>query len=1185
MSAPAVSAPLDDLAAALAPRLTGDLRTDTVSRALYATDGSMYQKMPVAVLRPKTLDDVYAAVEEAIAREIPILPRGGGSALAGQTVNHALVVDFSPYLNGILEVNGEEKWARVQPGCVLDLFNAEVGKHGLTFGPDPASSSRATLGGMVGNNATGTHSLVYGNTIHHVRRLDTILSDGSRASFEALDAAAWNRAMQKTGFEGDIYRGLDALIDARGDTIRRDTSKHWRRNSGYRLEHLLESPRNVARLLCGSEGTLAITTEIEVGLVEKPKKTALGVVHYATLDAALRSAVTILTTDPSAVELFDEVALDAARRSPGFSDKLTFVSGRPGAILITEYFGDTDAELAARLDALEAALAAAGEGTGVVRALAPQQISNVWAVRKEGLGLIMSAKGDLKPIAFIEDASVPVEHLADYIAGLLQVLHDTNTPVAVYAHASAGTLHVRPFINTKDAREVEKMRDIALASMELVRRYGGTVSSEHGDGLARSWLNRGLLGDELYAANVEAKTLFDPHNRLNPGNVVEAPPMTEDLRLGPSYETLDVLTELDWSREGSFAGAVEMCNGNGACRKLQSGVMCPSYMVTLDEEHSTRGRANALRMAMSGEAGRDAFTSERVYEVLDLCVSCKGCKTECPSNVDMAKMKMEWLGHYYDEHGVSARTRFFANAPKLARALKGRRARLVNWANGKPFLRKQMEKVMGITARRPLPPFAAEPFTTWFKKQTWRTDGPEVILFADTFTNYNHPEIGRAAARFLDRVGYRVTVTPQAACCGRPYLSKGLVKEARDLAKKTVDLLAPLAARDVPIIGLEPSCVLTFGDEFRSMLPNDSRVEKLAAQAMLFEDFVASIAQAGALDGVRWKKRGERVLLHGHCHQKALVGTKGALAALALPGYEVSLIDSSCCGMAGSFGYEAEHVDISIKMAERRLAPAVRAASEDTLIAAGGTSCRAQIEDTTASPAAPPRTDPARRARRGVAASGSLLFPLRSDVFSFLDLAGTFVFAVAGGFRATRHALDVLGVLVLAVATGVGGGLIRDVLLGATPAAALQDERYLFICLLGGGVAFVAAPHVARHWNVVMVADAIGLGVFAAIGAAKGAAYGLGPIGVMMMAALTATGGGVVRDVLVGIVPAVIRHDFYATAALIGGGLYLGATFVGLSEVLALWIAALSTTGLRFYAMHGNMRLPVARLPDEGPTP
>jgi Fe-S oxidoreductase len=491
------------------------------------------------------------------------------------------------------------------------------------------------------------------------------------------------------------------------------------------------------------------------------------------------------------------------------------------------------------------------------------------------------------------------------------------------------------------------MESIARASMELVRGFGGTVSSEHGDGLARSWLNRDLLGDDLYRANCELKAIFDPNGRLNPGNVVEAPSMKRDLRLGPDYDPLPILTEFDWSAEGSFADAVEMCNGNGACRKLESDVMCPSYMVTREEEHTTRGRANALRMAMSGALGPDALTSERMYEVMDLCVACKGCKTECPSNVDMGKMKTEWLGTYYAEHGVSARTRFFASAPTIARLTKGARARLVNWVNRQPAARKLMEKTLGIDATRALPPFAPVPFTDWFARQTWRADGPPVVLYADTFTNHNHPEIGQAAALFLHRAGYAVQVTTPDACCGRPLLSKGLVADAKKLAASSIGKLMPYVEAGTPIVGLEPSCILTFRDEWKSMLPGDDRVERLARQSMLFEDFVATEAQAGRLAHVEWKPLGEvdQVLVHGHCHQKALAGVDGTLAALALPGYRVELVDSSCCGMAGSFGYEVEHQQVSRAMAERRLLPAVRQASEKTLIAAPGTSCRAQISD------------------------------------------------------------------------------------------------------------------------------------------------------------------------------------------------------------------------------------------------
>ncbi len=951
----AIRAFVDDLSG----RIQGDVRADAMTRALYATDGSMYQKMAVAVVLPKTDADVQATIETAAAHNLPILPRGGGSSLAGQTVSHAVVLDFSRYMNAILEVDAERGRVRVQPGLVLDRLTAELLPLGWMVGPDPASSSRATLGGMVGNNATGTHSIAYGNTIHHVRSVSGYLDDGSPFHFQPLSEDEWQSESARPDRTGDLYREVDALVEQSREVIVRDTSKHWRRNSGYRLEHLLGPPfateyghedagtRNMARILAGSEGTLAITTEIELDLVRRPAMVVLGVVHYHSMDASLRSAVTILGEQPSAVELFDGVAIRAARASKGFADKVGWIQGEPEAVLIVEFSGEALPELEAKLDALEARLAAAGEGYAVVRATTPAQVAQVWGVRKEGLGLIMGVKGVRKPIAFIEDASVPVEHLADYIAGLQELLDRHQTPAAIYAHASAGTLHVRPFIDTKTHAGLDTMEAIAVGSMELVRGFGGTVSSEHGDGQARSWLNRDLLGDELYAANVQLKTIFDPTDRFNPGNVVEAPSMKVDQRLGPEYTTLPILTEFDWSADGGFAGAVEMCNGNGACRKLESGVMCPSYMATREEEHTTRGRANALRMAMSGALGPDALTSERMYEVMDLCVACKGCKTECPSNVDMGRMKTEWLGTYYAKHGVSLRTRFFASAPAVARLTKGVRARFVNWINRQPAARKAMEKTLGIAADRELPPFAPEPFTDWFATQTWRVDGPPVVIYADTFTNHNHPEIGQAAARFLHRAGYAVSVTTPDACCGRPQLSKGLVAHAKALAKQSIEKLMPYVDAGVPIVGLEPSCILTFRDEWKAMLPGDERVDRLASLSMLFEDFVAREAAAGRMSEVKWKPINgvSRILLHGHCHQKALAGTAGSMAALALPGYAVELIDSSCCGMAGSFGYEVEHQEVSKAMAERRLLPAVRAAQADTLIAAPGTSCRAQISD------------------------------------------------------------------------------------------------------------------------------------------------------------------------------------------------------------------------------------------------
>ena len=931
----------------LAPRIAGTLHTDAVTRSLYATDASMYRMWPHAVLIPKTVDDVQATMEEAVRFGLPVLPRGGGSSLAGQAVCEAVVIDCTKHLDAILEINAEERWVRVQPGVVLDRLNAALAPKGLQVGPDPASANRATMGGMVGNNATGTHSILHGNVVDHVQALDVLLDDGSPACFEAGDPGVWSRRAQLGDRQGAIYRGLDELLRVHAGTIRRDTPRHWRRNSGYRLERLLDVPSpNPAHLLCGSEGTLAITTEIRMAVVERPPRTILGVVHFETLQEALESVTTILDTEPSAIELFDGIAIEQTRRAPGYAHRLTFVEGDPGAVLITEYAGDEERSLTARLNDLRRRLQAAGRGYAVVPARTPDEIANVWAVRKEGLGLIMGVQGDHKPVAFIEDASVPVEHLAEYVKELMRLLGDTR--VAVYAHASAGTLHVRPFINTKDAGDVRKMREIAAGSVELVRRFGGTVSSEHGDGLARSEFIESLVGPDLYGVYRAAKELFDPDGRLNPGKIVDALPMTDFLRVGPTYATIPVSEAMDFGDQGGFVQAIELCNGNGACRKLDTGTMCPSFMVTREEEDSTRGRANALREVLSGGLPRESLTDERMRAVMDLCIQCKGCKAECPSNVDMAKIKSEWLGWYREANGASLRARIVAHLPTAARRMSGTVARSANWLNRRPTVRRLMERTIGISRKRRLPAFAPEPFTTWFGTRDWPVDGPPVLVFADTFHNFHHPGPARAAAEFFRRVGLAVQVTEAKLCCGRTMISKGFMPEARARVLQSVEALAPFADRGVPIVGLEPSCILTFRDEAQALLPGDPRVDAVGRQAVTFEEYVARLAADGTLDGVAWTNPAREVLLHGHCHQKALGGLESSVRCLSLPPrYVVHTIDSGCCGMAGSFGYEAEHVDLSLAMAELRLAPALRAAPEEALVAASGTSCRTQIFDTT----------------------------------------------------------------------------------------------------------------------------------------------------------------------------------------------------------------------------------------------
>ena len=937
---------LQEFRHALAPRISGELLFDEMSRALYATDASIYRMKPRAVLIPRTMDDVQAAIEEAGRFGTPTLPRGGGSSLAGQTVADALVIDFTKHLDRILEIDEEAREVRVQPGLVLDRLNAALAPLGLMTGPDPASSNRATLGGMVGNNATGAHSILYGNTIDHVCALDAFLDDGTQVRFEETSPERWNQRARASGREGDIFRGLGQLLETHAETIRRDTPRHWRRNSGYRLEHLLdETARNPARLLCGSEGTLAVTKEIRLKVVERPKRTALGVVHFASLQEALESVTAILETGPSAVELFDGVAIEQTRRAPGFARRLTFIEGDPEAALITEYFGDSERQLTARLNDLKRTLARRRVGYAVAHARTAEEIANVWAVRKEGLGLIMGVEGDHKPIAFIEDASVPVEHLAEYVAGLLSILQGVRT--VLYAHASAGTLHIRPFINTKDAGDVARMREIAQGSMELAQRFGGTISSEHGDGLARSEFLEPLLGPDLYRACEETKQLFDPRGLLNPGKIVEAPPMTENLRMGPEYETLPVLERLDFSDQGGFVRAVELCNGNGACRKLDAGAMCPPFMVTRNEQDNTRGRANALREALSGGLPPGALTGKRMYDVMDLCIQCKACKTECPSNVDMARIKSEWLGMYRDEHAAPLRDRLFARMPQMMRRTPASAARVANGLQKSRTVRRLLERALGISARRALPSFADEPFTKWFARQAPQnapSDGEPVLLFVDTFNNWHHPETARAAAEVLRRTGFAVRAAPETLCCGRPLFTKGFLDAARRQVRQAVDGLYPWVEQGLPVVGLEPSCILTFRDEARRLLPGDERAARLAEHTFTFEEF--AIDRADAFSGAAWTDEARDVLLHEHCHQKALTGWKSTAACLGLPpNYSVTPVDSGCCGMAGAFGYETEHYDLSMAMAERRLAPAVRHAPKDALIAASGVSCRTQILD------------------------------------------------------------------------------------------------------------------------------------------------------------------------------------------------------------------------------------------------
>ena len=933
---------MTDLEHELRRAVEGEVRFDPYSRLLYSTDASMYQVEPIGVVIPRHAGDVQAAIEVAGRHDAALLPRGGGTSLTGQTVNRAVVLDFSRHMNRVLEVNEEELWARVEPGLVQDELNHHVRPVGLLFGPDTSTSSRATLGGMLGNNSGGAHSIAYGLTIEHVLEVTGLLADGSRIVLGEVSPAAFEAKMRLASLEGQVYREVARIREQYAEDIRRRYPRHWRRACGYSLDELVKDrPLNMARLVVGSEGTLLTIVEAKMRLVRRPRHTALDVIHYHDIQEALESSQTILETGPYAVELTDKMILDLARGNIEQSKRMGFVEGDPAAILIVEYAGESEAEVTGKVEALEARRAQGRFGYASHIAQDPAEQQSIWKLRKAGLGLLLGTRGDSKPIAFIEDTAVDPKHLAEFIPRFRDIMARHGAEGAYYGHCSVGCIHIRPLINLKTERGLEQVEAIATEIFDMVLEFGGVISSEHGDGRARSPFLERAFGPAVFQAFRDFKRAFDPKNLMNPGNLVDSPGLTRHLRYGPEYRTWEPPTLLDFSEQGGFAAAVEMCNGVGVCRKSLEGTMCPSYMATRDEEHSTRGRANALRAVLSGKVPAEDFTGRRLHDVMDLCLECKGCKAECPSNVDMAKMKYEFLHHYHAAHGVPLRSRFFGRIGDLS-WWGSRLAPVSNWLAAAPPSRWLLERLLGIDRRRPLPPFARESFTDWFDRRPVRRDAPRgsVVLFNDTFATYNAPEIGRAAVEVLEAAGYRVELVDRK-CCGRPLISKGMLDEARASAAFNVARLHPFAVRGIAVVGLEPSCLLTLRDEYVDLLRSEE-ARLVARSAFLLEEFLLRERARGLT--LRFRDGARRALLHGHCHQKASVGTAPTVAALRWAGYEVTEVDSGCCGMAGSFGFEKEHYELSVTLGNRRLAPAVQAAAADTEVVAPGISCRQQIE-------------------------------------------------------------------------------------------------------------------------------------------------------------------------------------------------------------------------------------------------
>jgi len=936
---------MDDLIRELRKRVAGEVRFDEMTKVLYSTDASIYEIEPLGVVIPRAPEDVLATVDVCARHGVPILPRGAGTALSGQSVGRAVHLDMSKYLNRVLEVNLEERWARVQPGVVLDEINAQLRPHGLWFAPDPSPSNRATLGGMMGNNSSGARSIIYGRTVEHVLEMTVALANGEVVSLRDLAPAEVERAAALDTIEGRAIRMVRNLVSAHRSEILRRYPKILRRVGGYALDEFMDGrPFNLVRLLVGSEGTLGTTLEAKINLAPRPapNNVALMVVHFRDMFEALASAQEILTSAPSGVELVDKYVLDLTRASLEYARQLTFVQGRPGALLLVEYQGESRAELVDKLDRLETRLRHQRIGTAYTRAVDPADQQKIWKVRKVGMALLLGMPGDGKPVAGIEDTAVPPEKLADYIRRLDEVIQRYGAQAAYYGHASVGCLHVRPILDLKQDLEVEKLRAIAEETCALILEYGGAMSAEHGDGLARSCWNERIFGPALYQAFRDLKQTFDPKGIMNPGKIVDAPPMTANLRFGGKYRVRPVKTFLSFKREGGFDRAIEQCSGAAVCKKKLEGTMCPSYMVTREEEHSTRGRANALRAAINGNLPDDALTSPRMYEVLDLCLECKGCKAECPSNVDMAKRKYEVLAQYHAKHGTPLRARLFGNVETLNK-IGCAFAPLSNWVARSEPSRWMMDR-LGIHRNRTLPPFARQTFPAWFAGRNGSRPAAtrgRVILFDDTYMRYNYPEIGQAAVAVLEAAGFEPILVDRK-CCGRPLISKGLIERAKANAAFNIEKLSPYVEQGIPIVGCEPSCVLTFRDEYPSLV-DDPRADRLAKHVLMIEEFLLGLHDKGEL-ALPLTNRAASVLLHGHCHQKALIGSGPSLRVLnLLPGARVEEVDSGCCGMAGSFGYEKEHYELSIAIGERRLFPAVREKGQDCEIVAAGVSCRQQI--------------------------------------------------------------------------------------------------------------------------------------------------------------------------------------------------------------------------------------------------
>ncbi len=948
----------------LQQNITGELVFDCLSKTIYATDASDFKEMPLGVCFPKTEKDIQAIIRFAQEHHFGIIPRGAGTSLAGQVVGNGLIVDVSKYMNAIIEINVQEKWAIVQPGIVRDELNMALKQYGLFFGPETSTANRATIGGMVGNNACGSNSIVYGSTREHLLAVYAVLSDASFATFESCDEESIKKKIVQQNLEGKIYESMLSMLQP--EEVQNGIEKEFpkasitRRNTGYALDQLLQlqpfkknaNAFNFCQLLAGSEGTLAFATALKVNLIDlPPSENALLCIHCTSIHEATIANIECVAFQPYGLELIDHYILECTKNNLAYQPYLFFVESNPKGILIAEFRFSTQTELQAHIQKVIQHLQEKklGYHYSVVE---KKDVSKVWSLRKAGLGLLANIPGDEKAVAVIEDTAVDIHDLPQYIAEFNAMLTKYNLYAVHYAHIGTGELHLRPLLNLKTKSGQELYRTVATEIAHLVKKYQGSLSGEHGDGRLRGEFLQTMVGEKNYNLFIDTKTIWDKNNILNPHKIVHTPKMDESLRYAADYPYPVYKTYFRY-QQGDLLRDVQQCNGSGDCRKshLSGGTMCPSYMATKNESQTTRARANLLREVLSNADAKNAFDSKELYDILDLCLSCKGCKSECPSNVDMAKMKAEFLQQYYATNRMPLRSKLIANFSSIMN-IASKVAPLYNFFNQAPIISNISKAFIGFAQKRSLPKVHSTTLLTWFrqfkKNQKKKNYHAQVFLFCDEFTNYLDVHIGQQTILLLEGLGYEVRI-PEHVESGRSLFSKGFLAQAQMIANKNVALLSNVITEKTPLIGIEPSCILSFRDEYPDLVSADliQKSKTLAQHTLLIDEFIVQEFEAGRIRSTQFATQGKHILLHGHCQQKAVAKIQATEKMLQIANHTVQTLASGCCGMAGSFGYEKEHYDLSMQIGELVLFPSIRNAKKDTVIVAYGTSCRHQIKDGT----------------------------------------------------------------------------------------------------------------------------------------------------------------------------------------------------------------------------------------------